>query len=128
MFGEDKVPITFGEACKFFAFITIVSILVFLIHITPSKNDSSKDTKKQETTEEATPSSLGAQEYKKTNSGLFYVELGDRAYTERKCTDAFQIFEGYADDCFLDKWTYVATRSEERRVGKECRSRWSPYH
>ena len=22
----------------------------------------------------------------------------------------------------------VALRSEERRVGKECRSRWSPYH
>src|SRR2546421_4819422 len=22
----------------------------------------------------------------------------------------------------------AATRSEERRVGKECRSRWSPYH
>src|SRR2546421_1457037 len=22
----------------------------------------------------------------------------------------------------------VASRSEERRVGKECRSRWSPYH
>ena len=22
----------------------------------------------------------------------------------------------------------VDTRSEERRVGKECRSRWSPYH
>ena len=22
-------------------------------------------------------------------------------------------------------WTF---RSEERRVGKECRSRWSPYH
>ena len=21
-----------------------------------------------------------------------------------------------------------ASRSEERRVGKECRSRWSPYH
>ena len=26
----------------------------------------------------------------------------------------------------LEKGT--ATRSEERRVGKECRSRWSPYH
>ena len=24
--------------------------------------------------------------------------------------------------------TKSATRSEERRVGKECRSRWSPYH
>src|SRR3990167_7170340 len=23
---------------------------------------------------------------------------------------------------------YNLTRSEERRVGKECRSRWSPYH
>src|SRR2546430_9651196 len=23
---------------------------------------------------------------------------------------------------------YVDSRSEERRVGKECRSRWSPYH
>ena len=22
----------------------------------------------------------------------------------------------------------LAPRSEERRVGKECRSRWSPYH
>ena len=22
----------------------------------------------------------------------------------------------------------VRSRSEERRVGKECRSRWSPYH
>ena len=27
-------------------------------------------------------------------------------------------------DIFLNK----VGRSEERRVGKECRSRWSPYH
>ena len=28
------------------------------------------------------------------------------------------------------QWGYVygTARSEERRVGKECRSRWSPYH
>ena len=31
-------------------------------------------------------------------------------------------FEAYAD--LLCEWN----RSEERRVGKECRSRWSPYH
>ena len=24
--------------------------------------------------------------------------------------------------------TNIGSRSEERRVGKECRSRWSPYH
>ena len=23
---------------------------------------------------------------------------------------------------------HLSNRSEERRVGKECRSRWSPYH
>ena len=27
-----------------------------------------------------------------------------------------------------DNQTYFDERSEERRVGKECRSRWSPYH
>ena len=27
-----------------------------------------------------------------------------------------------------DKIIGTTTRSEERRVGKECRSRWSPYH
>ena len=26
------------------------------------------------------------------------------------------------------KFGSTQTRSEERRVGKECRSRWSPYH
>src|SRR5256885_11944358 len=26
------------------------------------------------------------------------------------------------------KWVFAALRSEERRVGKECRSRWSPDH
>ena len=27
-----------------------------------------------------------------------------------------------------DQIELIASRSEERRVGKECRSRWSPYH
>ena len=32
-----------------------------------------------------------------------------------------------AEDLMLDG-SFDAIRSEERRVGKECRSRWSPYH
>ena len=28
----------------------------------------------------------------------------------------------------LHGYVIVDDRSEERRVGKECRSRWSPYH
>src|SRR3712207_6475098 len=27
-----------------------------------------------------------------------------------------------------DQTLQISSRSEERRVGKECRSRWSPYH
>ena len=35
--------------------------------------------------------------------------------------EIFSSDEGTKND--IPKW-----RSEERRVGKECRSRWSPYH
>ena len=28
----------------------------------------------------------------------------------------------------IDVFVLMQVRSEERRVGKECRSRWSPYH
>src|SRR2546422_11767416 len=38
---------------------------------------------------------------------------------------AWQFDEPFADASALPTY-YV--RSEERRVGKECRSRWSPYH
>ena len=32
------------------------------------------------------------------------------------------------DDLDIKMKFVVSARSEERRVGKECRSRWSPYH
>src|SRR3712207_9326267 len=35
---------------------------------------------------------------------------------------------GGAEYAKLGTETSTGTRSEERRVGKECRSRWSPYH
>ena len=31
-------------------------------------------------------------------------------------------------DSEKEEWYFSLCRSEERRVGKECRSRWSPYH
>src|SRR2546430_10040097 len=33
-----------------------------------------------------------------------------------------------AAGCEVDDLQFDPPRSEERRVGKECRSRWSPYH
>ena len=38
------------------------------------------------------------------------------------------IFGGTIKVVKIDKATMDYYRSEERRVGKECRSRWSPYH
>src|SRR5438309_1364275 len=35
---------------------------------------------------------------------------------------------GLAIDNLLEAEIVLASRSEERRVGKECRSRWAPYH
>ena len=32
------------------------------------------------------------------------------------------------EDEHIRRWSSFDLRSEERRVGKECRSRWSPYH
>ena len=36
--------------------------------------------------------------------------------------------EAVVETLMLPEWSPPIVRSEERRVGKECRSRWSPYH
>ena len=44
---------------------------------------------------------------------------------------AFYQGNGEAEQNLMEQTTqpfWQSLRSEERRVGKECRSRWSPYH
>ena len=53
-----------------------------------------------------------------TTSLISKLEISDGLDKERK-NDLF----ASCDDIEGDR-----IRSEERRVGKECRSRWSPYH
>ena len=71
--------------------------------------------------------------------GLFLVtSLFGRAWCGYICpqtvwTDLFvwveRIFQGDRQKRMqLDQSSFSFNRSEERRVGKECRSRWSPYH
>ena len=36
--------------------------------------------------------------------------------------------KGFNTSAMKDRFLNPTSRSEERRVGKECRSRWSPYH
>ena len=38
------------------------------------------------------------------------------------------IFDGKVAAVFQLNGLFNVLRSEERRVGKECRSRWAPYH
>ena len=38
------------------------------------------------------------------------------------------VIRGREADQYAPVLETLAGRSEERRVGKECRSRWSPYH
>ena len=38
------------------------------------------------------------------------------------------LFSYQTSSLLLSSHCFLAIRSEERRVGKECRSRWSPYH
>src|SRR2546429_9919167 len=47
-----------------------------------------------------------------------------RAYATRYVLAAAHLTPTYARQTGLA----CSARSEERRVGKECRSRWSPYH
>src|ERR1035437_6651792 len=68
------------------------------------------------------------------------VVIDGRTYTPVKVTSAFVVDRRFVPDygaavCFptlifaiVDSNGYTTCiRSEERRVGKECRSRWSPY-
>ena len=53
---------------------------------------------------------------------IFFMFFMGNAYYQ-KCK-----VEAIVTELTLDGAAFSAARSEERRVGKECRSRWSPYH
>src|SRR5256885_16968853 len=61
-----------------------------------------------------------------TASGVDIHGYLDTAYSYLSGTGIFT--SGVADRVFDTEPNSFNLRSEERRVGKECRSRWSPYH
>ena len=58
------------------------------------------------------------------------VDVMDEAYLncETIHSEFIDIFECIKSDDSTKNLKTDEVRSEERRVGKECRSRWSPYH
>ena len=80
------------------------------------------------------------------NTTYIFADIGNRGRWDNGGTSNFGmslwglfgiIVGGFLAYCFIrnglengfkDKELNQTGRSEERRVGKECRSRWSPYH
>src|SRR5574343_1765106 len=60
-----------------------------------------------------------------SDTTLRALELGAVDFIGKPRAENERSMETYADE-LVEK--IRAARSEERRVGKECRSRWSPYH
>ena len=74
---------------------------------------------------------------KKKELALLAIEKLKERYPEGICsltyTDPLQLLiatrlSAQCTDARVNMVTPALFRSEERRVGKECRSRWSPYH
>ena len=70
--------------------------------------------------------------YKKVSSDMNFVDREKETVKFWKENEIFEkSIEERKDDptyTFYDGPPTANGRSEERRVGKECRSRWSPYH
>ena len=60
------------------------------------------------------------------------LRSGDRVPSENQLAAAYQVSRQTVRKALAileqEGYIYAVHRSEERRVGKECRSRWSPYH
>ena len=54
------------------------------------------------------------------------MKFKDMPYTRPDMEKVKTIFKETKEK--IENANSPAERSEERRVGKECRSRWSPYH
>ena len=55
-----------------------------------------------------------------------FINIAKKRHSVRSYTN--QKVEPEKLEQILEAAHVAPTRSEERRVGKECRSRWSPYH
>src|SRR3989449_8941505 len=78
------------------------------------------------------PAALGGVIAKETNARTIDCKVVVEGANEPTTPTADRILEerGIAviPDFLANAGGVTVSRSEERRVGKECRSRWSPYH
>ena len=56
------------------------------------------------------------------------VDIADFSDSLTNCETVSEVLTKLSKQPTIDPVEAAGGRSEERRVGKECRSRWSPYH
>ena len=78
---------------------------------------------KREDLTEAEENTIIAKEIKQTKETMDTCPA-DRTDIIDECKARLAVLEEFAPEQMSEE----QIRSEERRVGKECRSRWSPYH
>ena len=103
---------------KFFLFIILFGVLTSC-----AKKEEFKESIIKE-------KSLDLQVLETYQEGMKNLESGDVLYAAKKFNEVEILFpqsEWAPKSALMAAYSYY-TRSEERRVGKECRSRWSPYH
>src|SRR2546430_12660862 len=66
--------------------------------------------------------------YKLTSNGKTVIRAGYGLYGNTLYGTVARNLEGGPFGGSISYFNSITDRSEERRVGKECRSRWSPYH
>ena len=66
--------------------------------------------------------------YNDSSSEKTMLHREARALAISRLEETARTEEEFANWAFTFTTSFLYYRSEERRVGKECRSRWSPYH
>ena len=70
---------------------------------------------------------VGVDTYLELRKAVNFKPLS-RTQAKKALDNSLYIVCAYIDAKIVGMGRLVGDRSEERRVGKECRSRWSPYH
>ena len=110
-----------------FLLLTLVIVVIFLVFNVVKKTDKKFTVIKTANSVSKQEKNLNSQENEGGNVTVKVkpkvLKIGERPMFELE-------FETHSVDLSFDvtKQSYIVDRSEERRVGKECRSRWSPYH
>ena len=109
---------------KKFKAVVLLCIVLTALSFTGCKKDSETDKKK---VQEGKKEKIVVAE-KFFHSQIMEIYTNEKPYLGKEIELNDPMLIGYVLGLCVIETATSRSRSEERRVGKECRSRWSPYH